>query len=313
MILKVSSNLNHAVILRFSSPCFRRHSPPRSSSRGSERNYPEKHRGTKGSGAKPSLPSHATLPPQAIRSGRAPHGHTTCSRTRSHADLTTAPLHGPRLRPFGMIRDGAGGMLLSLPRLVLRAEPWSPVLDRLCFTPSKQHPTGCGEQQLLPTPPLGDPAVSGGTAKTSEAYVLQPDTSATLPPSPRVCCTTWRKGHRCHSCSPGGCAGRSCKRPVPRIRRRVRLSPRTRNKPRRLLWGQGIQTGPQQLLLTFRFIKTCYGLTVCRTRVFVDALFSFRLASLWHLLFPSTNYFLRFNNHQHTAISSSPYREKSLQ
>lgn len=217
-------------------------------------------------------------------------------------DPDCAPLARPEMEPVGCFYPCQGSSCeQSRGALSLTAS---------ASLPASNTPSG---QQLLPTPPLGDPAVSGGTAKTSGARVLQPDTSATLPPSPRVCCTTWRKGHRCHSCSHGGCAGRSCKRPVPRIRRRVRLSPGTRNKPRRLLWGQGVQMGPQQLLLTFRFIKMCYGLTVCRTRVVVDALFSFRLASLWHLLFPSTNYFLRFNNHQHTAISSSPYGEKSLQ
>lgn len=143
-----------------------------------------------------------------------PCKHTTCAHTHAQAQtLPLLPYMDPDRAPLAQAQSiqrwrQRDAFIPVKPCPVSRAMepcPWPPMPHSLQAT----HGAGSSSCPHLRWKTLLAP----GT-KTSGVCVLWPDTSATLPPSSRVCCTTWRKGHRCRSCSHGGCAGQSCKHPA---------------------------------------------------------------------------------------------------
>lgn len=133
------------------------------------------------------------------------------TRTLTRGPYPAQTLSVPLWHRLKASRDGDRGMLLPLSSLIPRAERWSPVLDRLCrgVIPASNTPSG----QLLPTPPLEDPACS---ADSKDPRGWCPAARHQCQPATLLAgfSTTWRKGHRCRRCSHGGCAGRSCKHPA---------------------------------------------------------------------------------------------------
>lgn len=232
--------------------------------------------------------------------------HTCTLRQRpyhcSPARILTVPLWH---RPKASI-DGDRGMLLPQPSPIPGAERWSPVLDRFCLTPCKQH----SEQAAAPAhASAGRPCLLQAQQRPQGLVSCSP---TPVPP--------------CHP--PLGFAVPPEKGPsVPQLlpRRLCRMELRT-SAATVQAEGTAVTRAQEQTLMTAlgsgcsdRTPAASPDLQVCKDVLRINSLQDesicgcISLPSLLHLLFPSTNQFLRFNSHQYTAISSSPCGEESLQ